>query len=73
MGLKCSPYIAQAAMENVLSDIEVATFTLMMLVLSPMIRTTMLFCLPLFYGNYVKMAFPLTHFSVNEPSKKLTG
>jgi hypothetical protein len=41
MGLKCSPDIAQAAMENVLSDIEDATFTLMVLVLSPMIGITM--------------------------------
>jgi hypothetical protein len=44
MGLKCSPDIAQAIMENVLSDIKVLTFTLMMLVLSPMIGTTTSIC-----------------------------
>ncbi len=44
MGLKCSPDIAQAAMENVLSDIEDAMYTLMMLMLSPMIGTTMSIC-----------------------------
>ncbi len=44
MVLKCSPDIAQAAMENVLSDIEDPMFTLMMLVLSPVIGTTMLIC-----------------------------
>jgi hypothetical protein len=41
MGLKCSPDIAQAAMENELSDIKDADIRLMMLVLSPVIGITM--------------------------------
>jgi hypothetical protein len=44
MGLKCSSDIAKAAMENVLSDIKDANVTSMMLVLSPMIGTTMSIC-----------------------------
>ena len=40
MGLKCSPDIAQAAMENVLSDIKDAEFISIMLVLSPVIGIT---------------------------------
>jgi hypothetical protein len=68
MRLKCSPDIAQAAMENLLSE---PTFTSMMLVLSPMIGTTMSICKLLFYGDYMKMALPLTDLSVNGPSRKL--
>jgi hypothetical protein len=41
MGLKCSPDIAQAAMENVLSDIRDADVSSMMFVLSLMIGTPM--------------------------------
>jgi hypothetical protein len=37
MVLKCSPDIAQAAMENVQSDIEMPKFILMMVVPSPVI------------------------------------
>jgi hypothetical protein len=45
MGLKCSPDIAQAAMENVLSDIEDANvYIVMMLVLSPVIGITTSTC-----------------------------
>jgi hypothetical protein len=35
------------------------------------IGTTMSFCYPLFYSNYVKMALPITHLSVNRPSRKI--
>jgi hypothetical protein len=44
MGLKCSPDIAQAAMENVRQTSKMLTFSLMMLVLSTMIGTTMSIC-----------------------------
>jgi hypothetical protein len=44
MGFKCSPDIAQAAMENVLSDIKDANIILMMLVLSPVIGITTSIC-----------------------------
>ncbi len=71
MGLKCSPDIAQAAMENVLSDIKDADIYIDDVVLSPMIGTTMSICWPQYYGNYVK-ALQLTHLNVNGPSKKLT-
>jgi hypothetical protein len=43
-GLKCSPHIAQAVMENVLSDIKDANFTSMMFVLSPVIGITTSIC-----------------------------
>jgi hypothetical protein len=49
------------------------TFTLMMLVPSPVIGNITSIYKPLFYGDYMKMALPLTHLSVNGPSKKLTG
>jgi hypothetical protein len=73
IGLKCSPDIAQAAMENYCQTLKMPTFTLMMLVLSLMIGTAMSIFEPLYYGNYVKMALPLTHLSANGPSRKLTG
>jgi hypothetical protein len=41
MGLKCSPDIAQAFMENALSDIKDSDITLTMLVFSPVIGITM--------------------------------
>ncbi len=40
-----------------------------MLVPSPVIRNITSICSPLFHGNYVKMALPLIHLSVNGPSK----
>jgi hypothetical protein len=58
---------------NVLSDIEDANIYIDDVGASPVIGITMSICEPLFYGNYVKMALPLTHLSVNGPSKKLTG
>ncbi len=73
MGLKCSPDIAQAIMENVLSDIEDADIKLMMLALSPMIGITTPICYPPFYMTAEKMTLPLTHSNVNWPSKNLTG
>ncbi len=42
MGLKCSPDIAQAAMEMYCQALKMLTSTLMMLVLSLIIGTTML-------------------------------
>jgi hypothetical protein len=73
MGLKCSPDIAQAAMENVLSDIkdvdvyidDVGTFFDDWDIHVNLIATI--------YGDYVKIALPLIHLSVNAPSRKLTG
>jgi hypothetical protein len=72
MGLKHSPDIAQAAMENVLSDIKM-----------PMSSDDIgafsnywdhhVNLLATILRQYVKMALPLTHLSVKGPSKKLTG
>jgi hypothetical protein len=44
MGLKCSPDIAQAAMENVLSDIKDADVYIDDVGVYPMIGTTMSIC-----------------------------
>jgi hypothetical protein len=44
MGLKCSPDIAQAAMENVLSDINDANVCIDDVCAFPMIGTTMSIC-----------------------------
>jgi hypothetical protein len=71
MGLKCSPDIAQAAMENVLSDIEDADIYIDDVGAYSNYWDHHVNLLA--YCNYVKMASPLTHLSVNEPSKKLTG
>jgi hypothetical protein len=73
MGLKCSPDIAQAIMENVLSTSKMLTSTLMMFVLSLVIGTTTSIFYPPFYVAHAKMAFPLTQSNVDGPSKKLTG
>jgi hypothetical protein len=68
MGLKCSPDIAQAAIENVLSDIEDA-----IIYIDDVGAFSSDWDQPLFWVNYAKMALPLAHSSVNGPSKKLTG
>jgi hypothetical protein len=73
MGLKCSPDIAQAAMENVLSDIEEADIYIDDVGAFSSDWDRMSICLPLLYSNYVKMSLPFTHLSVNGPSKKLPG
>jgi hypothetical protein len=74
MGLKCSPDIAQAVMENTLSDIKHANFfTAIMLVFSPVIGITSSVCQPSCYLDYAKMALSLYRSNVNGPSKKLTG
>ncbi len=60
MGLKYSPDIAQAIMENDYQTSKMLTSTLMMLVLSLMIGTTItIFSLP-FCTAYAKTASPLT-------------
>ena len=67
MGLKCSPDIAQAAMENVFSDIEDAS-----------IYVDDVGAFSSDWDHHVnlvatKMALLLTHLSVNGPSRKLTA
>jgi hypothetical protein len=74
MGLKCSPDIAQAAMENVLSDIEDANIYIDDVgAFSDNWDHHVNLLATVYYGDYVKMALPLTHLSVNGPSRKLTG
>ncbi len=73
MRLKCSPDIAQAAMENVLSDIKDANVYIDDVGAFSNDWDHHVNFYPLFPGNYVKMALPLTHLSVNGPSRKLTG
>jgi hypothetical protein len=69
MGLKCSPDIAQAAIENVHSDIkdadDVGAFSSDWDHHVNLLATIQL--------RLCEMALPLTHLSVNGPSKKLTG
>ena len=73
MGLKCSPDIAQAAMENVLSDIKDANISINDVGAFSNDWDHHVNLQPLFYGDYVKMALPSTHLSVNGLSTKLTG
>jgi hypothetical protein len=73
MGLKCSPDIAQAVMENVLSDIKDADVYIDDVGAFSNDGITTSICKPPFYADYMKMVFPLTHLSENGPSKKLTG
>ncbi len=73
MGLKCSPDIAQAAMENVLSDIDdvnvyiddVGAFS------NDWDHHVKLLATILRWLR--EMVLPLIHLSVNGPSRKLTG
>jgi hypothetical protein len=65
--------IAQAAMENVLSDIEDADVYIDDVGAFSIDWDHHVNLLALLYGDYVKMALLLTHLSVNGPSKKLTG
>ncbi len=73
MGLKCSPDIAQAAMKNVLSDIGDADVYIDDVDAFSNDWDHHVNLLATIYGNYVKMALPLSHVSVNGLSKKLTG
>jgi hypothetical protein len=73
IGLKSSPDIAQAAMENVLSDIKDANIYIDDVGAFSNEWDHHVNLLPLFYGDYMKMALPLTHLSVNGPSRKLAG
>ncbi len=73
MGLKCSPGIAQAAMENVLSDFEDANVHIDDVGAISSDWDHHVNLLATIYFNYAKMALPLSHLSVNGPSKKLTG
>jgi hypothetical protein len=73
MGLKCSPDIPQAAMENVLSDIDDDDLYIDDVGAFSNEWDHHVNLLAFIYGDYVKMALPLTHLSVNGPSKKLTG
>jgi hypothetical protein len=73
MGLKCSPDLAQAAMENVLSDIKDVDIYIDDVGAFSNDWDHRVNLIAAFYGDYMKMAFPLTHLSVNGPSRKLTG
>jgi hypothetical protein len=73
MGLKYSPDIAQAAMENVLSDIEDANIYIDDVCAFSNDWDQHVNSIATIYGNYMKMALPLTHLSVNGPSRKQTG
>jgi hypothetical protein len=73
MRLKCSPDIAQAAMENVLSDIKDAKIYIDDVDAFSNDWDHHVNLLATMYGSYMKMASPLTHLSVNRPSRKLTG
>ena len=65
MGLKCSPDIAQAAMENVSAGIEDADVYIDDVgAFSSTWNTTLNSCIP-FYEDFVKMALPLNHSNVN--------
>jgi hypothetical protein len=73
MGLKCSPDITQAAMENVLSDIEDANIYIDDVGAFSNDWDHHVNLLATILQHYLKMTLPLTHLSLNEPSKKLSG
>ncbi len=73
MGLECFPDIAQAAMENVLSGIEDADIYIDNVGAFSDDWDHHVNLIALFYGDYMKMALPLTHLIVNGSSRKLTG
>jgi hypothetical protein len=73
IGLKCSPDISQAAMENVLSDIEDADIHIDDVGAFSNDWDHHVNLLATILRKYVKMALPVSHLSVNGPSKKLTG
>jgi hypothetical protein len=72
MGLKCSPDIVQATMKNVFAGIKDADVYIDTKVHSHKHGNTTLYY-ALFYKDFVKMALPLTHSSVNGQSMKLIG
>jgi hypothetical protein len=74
MGLKCSPDITQAVMENVLSDIEDADVYINDVGAFANDWNHHLNLIATILCRLQKMvALPLTHSNVNGPSKKLTG
>jgi hypothetical protein len=73
MGLKCSPDIAQAAMENVLSGINDADVYIDDVGAFSNDWDHHVNLLATIARRLLEMALPLTHFSVNGLSKKLTG
>jgi hypothetical protein len=73
MGLKCSPDIAQAATENALSGIEDADVYINDFGAFSNDWDHHVNLIATIYGDYMKMALPLTHLSVNGPSRILTG
>ena len=65
MGLKCSPDIVQATMENILAGIEDADVYIDNVgAFSWPGNTALNFCIP-FYEDFVKMDLPLTHSNAN--------
>jgi hypothetical protein len=73
MGLKCTPDIAQAAMENVLSDIEDANVYIDDVGALSNDWDHHVNLLATILWGLRENGFTLTHLSVNGPSKKLTG
>jgi hypothetical protein len=73
MGLKCSSGIAQAVMENVLSDIKNVDVYMNDVGAFSSDWDNHVNLLATILRQLREMALPLTHSSVNGPSKKLTG
>jgi hypothetical protein len=71
MGLKCSPDIAQAAMENILSDIKDADVYIDDVGAFSNDWNHHVNLLATILQGLREMALPLTHLSVNGPSRKL--
>jgi hypothetical protein len=73
MGLKCSPDIAQAAMENLLSDIEDADIYIDIVGAFSSDWDHHVNLVATILRQLHENGFTINHLSVNGPSKKLTG